>query len=373
MKKKIIVRGFFGRGNCGDEAILQSIHGLFEKHFDIGISTELSDVNHEAIKRLFPYANCEIVNCEDRLIFKHKDIAGFILGGGGLGLGFGWNQYIVAKRRGVKVLHIGTHLDASFLGDETGSTVGLDEVDEIGKIPEGGAQLYNVAVGSFLKLADYYAVRNSQSLEYARQLGVEPKLYPDVAFALEKDDNPDIKMDKRRMLVTIREYPAVHQDFDRLKKWLTKVEDYATKLGMYVQVVPYCEADAVTTREVGYVDKILDGQYWNPRRVKQLVANSGMVVSFGRFHAVVFAISEGTPVISIDHAMSSYKNKATMLLNDSRLGEFRFTKEDEDKDCYDTFKKAMTDEVEMKIASIGYTNKQLVLKMRDEILQILKS
>jgi polysaccharide pyruvyl transferase WcaK-like protein len=372
MKKKLIVRGFFGRGNCGDEAILQSIHKLFGEHYDIGISTELSDVNQDVMRTLFPYANCEIVNCEDRLIFKRKDVAGFILGGGGLGLGFGWNQYIVAKRRGVKVVHIGTHLDASFLGDDTGETVGLDEVDVIEKIPEGSADLYNVAVSSFLRLADYYAVRNKQSVEYAKKLGVTPKLYPDVAFALDRDNSPDVPVDKKRMLVTIREYPPTHQDFDKLKKWLVKIEDYATKLGMYIKVIPYCEADAKTTREVGYGDKMIDGQYWNPRRVKQWVANSGMVVSFGRFHAVVFAISEGIPVISIDHAMSSYKNKATMLLNDSRLGEFRFTKDDEDRDCYDIFKKAMTEEVEMKIASIGHTNRQLVLKMRDEILQILK-
>jgi len=371
IKKKLVVRGFFGRGNCGDEALLQSLYELFGDKYQLTISTELGDVNREVMDKMHPYNQCDIVNCENRLIFKQANVAGFILGGGGLGLGFGMNQYIVAKRRGVPVIHIGTHLDASFLADETGETIGLDEVDQIRVLKPEVCKLFNQTMGGLLNLADYYAVRNSQSLEYAHKLGVNPKLYPDLAFSLRKDDSPDIAMDKRRMLVTIREYPPVHQDMERLKKWMAKLEDYAKKLGMYIKVMPYCEADAETTRQVGYGDRMIDGQYWNPKRVKQWVASSGMQVSLGRFHAVVFAISEGIPVISIDHFMDAYKNKATMLLDDSRLGEFRLTRQDEDKDCLDLFKKAMSHETEMKIASVGAVNRQLVYKMRDEIVDLL--
>jgi polysaccharide pyruvyl transferase WcaK-like protein len=371
MKKTIVVRGFFGRGNCGDEALLQTIYDLFHERYKIAISTELHDA-HPVFRNMHPYDKCEIVNCENRIIFKRPDIAGFILGGGGLGLGLGWNQYFVAKRRGVPVIHIGTHVDASFVGEENGSTVGLDEVDNIQELPQGDGSLYNQAVGAFLKMADYYAVRNTQSLEYARKLGVEPKYYPDIAFGLKKDRSPEVDVDKRRMIVTIREYPIIHQDIRKLKKWMEKLEDYATRLGMHIKVVPYCEADAWTTKQIGYEDKMIDGQFWNPKRVKTLIANSGMQVTLGRFHAVVFAISEGIPVISIDHNMDSYKNKATMLLNDSRLGEFRLTMQDEDADNFDLFKKALSSENEMKIASIGRVNEQLVIKMRDEILQILK-
>lgn len=371
IKKKLVVRGFYGRGNCGDEALLQSLYELFGDKYQLTIATELGDANKDVLYNMHPYNQSDVINCENRLIFKNPGVAGFILGGGGLGLGFGMNQYIVAKRRGVPVVHIGTHIDASFLADETGETIGLDEVDNIRVLKPEVCRLFNQTMSGLLNLADYYAVRDTTSLKYAERLGVKAKYYPDLAFALRKDDSTEVQRDKRRLIIVIREYPPVHQDLERLKKWLGKVEEYAKKLGMYTRVLPFCEADAETTRQVGYGDKMIDGQYWNPKRVKQWIAYSGLVVTFGRFHPVVFAISEGTPVISIDHFMEAYKNKATMLLDDSRLGEFRLTRQDEDKDCYDLFKKAVSHETEMKIASVGAVNRQLVYKMRDEIIDIL--
>lgn len=372
MKKNLIVRGFFGRGNCGDEAILQTIYDLFSPYFNIVISTELNDANKEAMNVLHPYDKCEVINCEVRDRFNPKVTAGYLLGGGGLGLGLGWNQAFIAFRKDVKTIQAGVHLEASFVKGEKGATESLGELASILECSGDKDKLYNMTVAGVLSLFDYLALRNSQSMEFAEKLGIKALYRPDWVFGMKKDTCEEVKQDKKRMLVTIREYPPQLQNYDSLKLWLDKINNYAEKLGMYVKYLPFCDKDAETTRKAGIkADDIIDGEYWNPRRVKQWIANSGLMVSMGRFHATVFAISEGTPIINIDHVMRDYKNKGACLLEDSKLGKFRFDMKDEKRDIYDFFKEAISQENEMKIASIGQTNKQLVLKMRDEILKIL--
>jgi len=386
MKQQLIVRGFYGRGNCGDEAILQAIYEAFSDKYDICAVTDLFDINLDLVRTMYPYNKCRLEHCENRSLFAEKlpkggkRNVGFLLGGGGLGSGFGFNLYVVAKRYGLKVIHAGTHIDGAFfkgIQKNNAPVSGITDMSAFCPIIDNRKEVdhvYNNQMKGILEMADYTAVRNSTSIKICDKIGVKGvKLMPDWVFGLKKNNSEHIKYDKRRMLVTVREYNSKFANAHGLRIWEKKIIKYAKKLGMYIKYMPYCKQDMEYLRMSGIniEGKVIDDVYWNPKEMKEYVAKSGMVVTLGRFHPIVFAISEGTPIISIDYNFTNYLNKGAVLLNDSRLGEFRFDKLDEEKDCYDTFKKAVTDRNIATIASIGQTNRKLVEKMKNEILSIL--
>lgn len=381
MKNKLVIRGFFGKGNCGDEAILQTLFDFFSPTFDIVISTDLKGIDEEWLYKMHPYNKSMIIHCEDRSIFKQKDVSGFLLGGGGFGNGFGFNQFAVARRAGKKIIHAGTHIDAGFFkgifqNNNVDQSSGFGDVGGFFAINDTQTptdKKYNEAMKSFLNLADYTAVRNMASHKVCEYMGVKALYRPDWVFGLQKDTCGEIQKDWRRMIVVIREYGQQHEDLVALKTWMQKIKSYAGKLGMYIKFLPFCNEDSNYLRKHGLYNEgeVIDGEFWNPRRAKQWIANSGMVVTMGRFHPVVFAISEGVPVISVDYNFDHYRNKGCVLMEDSCLGQFVFNKKDELRDVYDLFKEAMSDKNKAKVASIGATNTKLVLRMKDEILKIL--
>src|SRR6218665_2288518 len=88
MKKRLIVRGYYGNGNCGDEALLQSIFSFFSDEYRIGVSVNDPSGVTERLKKksIFPYHQMDIVSWLNRGIMGSPDTVGMFLGGRGLGL-----------------------------------------------------------------------------------------------------------------------------------------------------------------------------------------------------------------------------------------------------------------------------------------------
>lgn len=101
-EKTIVLSGFFGRGNCGDEAILTSLYKLLSESFNIIISIDFYGV-YPGFEFWYPYNRCKIVHQLDLTVFDDPKVVALHIGGGGLPLGFGAAQAIEAVSKGKAV------------------------------------------------------------------------------------------------------------------------------------------------------------------------------------------------------------------------------------------------------------------------------
>jgi len=106
---RVLIIGFYGWGNCGDEAILGGICELLKQvdpSVEVEIATDIPFTEHGN------YMERIICPIEDRNIrtlsnFSMKDIDLVILGGGGLSLGYGYGLVTMAIHCGVPVVYFG--------------------------------------------------------------------------------------------------------------------------------------------------------------------------------------------------------------------------------------------------------------------------
>ena len=229
---------------------------------------------------LVPYRQARIIHQTNLSEpFNNPAIAGIIVGGGGLPLGFAANQVIAARSAGKKAAFVGTDLWPGRPG--TASDVAR-------------------AVSHYLDLFDFVAVRHARSLDCpgARTFG-RVVHGADWALRLPTDAAADISLDRRRALVTLREFAigtVPHVYGTAVAAMIQAVRD----CGYSPLMLPFCPEDQRFLAELG-LDRLapIESCWWNPRRAKQWIAASGLLLSVGRLHPLVFAASAGTPAASV--------------------------------------------------------------------------
>jgi polysaccharide pyruvyl transferase WcaK-like protein len=97
MRPSVIISGFYGHGNAGDEAILAALRQHLGDSLDIVVSS-YADIGE--MQKLPSYAGLRIVKQADRAAVTRKNVAGLVIGGGGLGIGFGVAQLMMAASCG---------------------------------------------------------------------------------------------------------------------------------------------------------------------------------------------------------------------------------------------------------------------------------
>lgn len=274
-KPMLGVLGFLGRGNVGDEAIFQCIYEAFRDKFDIVVAVD----EHGARRGWwdwYPYNELERIH-QGNIHFFEKRLAGLIVGGGGLGLGFGASQVIVARGAGTPTAFAGT--------DHTHTIeMPLDAVESTRR---------------YYDLFDYVSLRSRVSVEWARRDGIEVHLGADWAFNLVTDNAPNVPRGKRRAAVVFREFPQHMMD-----------EMYPTEAARLIEGLCNREYDPfllpLSPEDESFADKMglsdmapQEVQWWNARRVQQLIAESDVLVSVGRLHSMIFAANVGTRNIQI--------------------------------------------------------------------------
>jgi polysaccharide pyruvyl transferase WcaK-like protein len=271
----LIIAGFLGRGNAGDEAMLQVFFQEFSPRFNIVISVDQAGA-HPGYWNWFPYTHAQIVHQNDgHAILRIPDTIGMLVGGGALPIGFAAGQLLVAKTRGIPA-----------------ALAGVDAWKPPVKYLSPG----RAALGVWLGLFDEIIPRTRISVDTLTSLGIESSYGADFALRLVTDGAPDIVSHDRRVLVVLREgLPGMAaEDF---AAWVVNLMTQLEAAGYRPVLLPFSPEDDRLLTELDVCDRFaVERAWWNPRRLKQFMASSVLTVTVGRLHPMIFAAPTGQSV-----------------------------------------------------------------------------
>jgi polysaccharide pyruvyl transferase WcaK-like protein len=266
-----ILSGFFGRGNCGDEAILQVQYERFSPYYDLIVSVDERGA-YDGFWNWYPYDRCRVVHQGNLAVVAERQVVGIHVGGGGLPHGFNAAQVVYARSHGKRAF--------------------LTGVDAREPVAPGSAQ----ALKQYLSLFDFVSVRSTAAWKTMSTIVDRCHLGTDWALALATDEGVP-RSDKSHIVLTVREFPLgliSEKYIGSLKRLLSILKDEYEQ----ITLLPFCPEDerfldalplfSGTHREI---------HWWNPRRVQAEVARADLVISIGRLHPLVFAANVNIPAV----------------------------------------------------------------------------
>jgi hypothetical protein len=287
-KRSIMILGFYGRGNCGDEALLQSVYETFKDEYDITISVDETGA-YPGWWNWYPYSACHRVHQTNIAEFQRRDYAAVIVGGGGLKIGFGATQITAAKARGIPTLLTGVDfpLDRGLDYDAAGVRCGLNMFDLISVRTKAGKELFD-------------------------KHGFSASLSADWAWRLPTDTATEVSADPQRAVVVVREFPIETVDQEYFRSVQTVIAGLRAQ-GFKPCLAPFCPEDERFARQTA-IEPLAptERQWWNPRRMKQLLVTSGLVVSIGRLHPIIFAADSDVKIAVLKPAISRGIERVTI-------------------------------------------------------------
>lgn len=266
---RIEICGFYGFGNVGDEAILQSIMDPLGDNEYI-ISTSLP---YHQMQEYSERIGLEVRSHEDH----RTDVDLYILGGGELNWGYAWRQCLSIFASNTPCMNYAVGYNKLWYYSE---------------------QLHKLYY-EFLKNFNIISVRDKESFDLINGLGLDitPTLTFDPTINLQEEpfDCPENKI-----LVFPRYEDVVSNQpqFDWLINELSEVSDEVVLVPCAPQNV---EGYHVDLQLCTYLSERLEGSEilnispFNPRQLKYLISKSKKVVSGGRYHPIVFAIAHDIP------------------------------------------------------------------------------
>ena len=280
MRGKLIIGGFFGRGNCGDEALLQCVYEAFSDVFDITILVDEVGAK-EGFWDLYPYNESKNTHISDINIFTDKLTCGFHIGGGGLPIGVFGMHAMNAKAFNIPIAITGIEAHGIPVNNE--------------KPTERQKSIFNVNK-HYLSLFDYVSFRNNNGIGDIEGLGsLSSNHGADWALRLETDVNENIISDKHRAVVVVREYELKDAD----AKYIQKIKDKIRMIqlaGFKPVLAPFSPEDISFANFIGISEEWPMVELWsNARMMQQYIKESGLMISFGRLHPGIFAANVETP------------------------------------------------------------------------------
>lgn len=265
---QICITGFYGWGNAGDEGILLAMMDSLGENKYV-ICTNLPFTMLADYQAKFPKDTVEVRQIYD--VRNNYDV--FLLGGGALGWGFGWHQAITAFSSNKFSMYYG---------------VGLNWHERY--IPR-----LNDFYSSFLKQFNAVTVRDRCSLTMADEIGASATLTscPSINLKEEKFDCP-----KGMIAVCPRYEDWIGNDeqLDWLTNRLKGVEDEVLLIPFAPYNADFIPVDYALCLELK--KRLKHSQILhlpNPRHVKYAISQSKLVISGGRYHAIVWASAHNVP------------------------------------------------------------------------------
>ncbi len=289
LAKRIVISGYYGFGNTGDEAVLAGMLASFRKlNLDVNVTVlsanpQRTENEHPGVKASHRYKIVEVVRA-----IRRADVV--ISGGGSL------LQDVTSSmsaRYYLFVIRV-----AGFFGRKT-----MIYAQGVGPLIRKSTRR---AVQRTLNGVDLITVRDPDSKALLESIGVNRvpiHLSADPSFFVEPDlDAADRLLADHGLCgqeligVSIRQWPGSVEWVNEMAKGLREV---SMALNVPLVLIPMQEpADAEVSEALG-VGSVIRGITY-VRTAKGLIARCRMVVGM-RLHSLIFAASAGVPFIAIEY------------------------------------------------------------------------
>lgn len=283
--KKVLVSGYIGFNNFGDEAIFYAL----SKHLkELGYSVSALCNNCDEVKekyqvKTFYYKKIfEILNA----IFSNDIL---ISGGGSLlqnkTSNFSLFYYLLiiffAKLCFKKVIIFAQ---------------GIEPI--IGKIPE------RITMG-ILKCVDFISVRDEKSKKYLRQFNIESTLVSDPAYSLVQKEN--VSEDKKGLVVQLRSFKGINQEFiQNLAQAISQLNHNKINVFSFQDDIDekVCLEFIEELRKYGVIANYINAK--SPQETIDIINNSKYVIST-RLHGLIIssALKSHTFALSYDEKIKT--------------------------------------------------------------------
>ena len=299
---RILIAGFTGFGNIGDEGILQAIMDELGDN-EYSVATTLPFTMLANYHRRLP-----ILRDARQIYDTRTDFDVYLLGGGKLNWGYGWRQALAVFSAGKPSMNYGV---------------------AYGKHPSLYHPKLNKLYHEFLKQFNAVTVRDQDSFEIMEELDVKSTLTmcPAINLKETKYSCPE------NMIAVCPRY----EDSDQYgnpgdnKPQIDWIVNRLEGLGEEVLLIPFAPknmegipVDLALCREISSRLKgaqILPTDGFNPRQVKYAISRSKLVISGGRYHALVWAIAHKKPYEVCPSAMANYPRIQSIIRTHQIYGD----------------------------------------------------
>lgn len=299
---RICIAGFYGWGNCGDEGILQAIIDSlgWENEYIVSTSLPYNMLNEYHLKN----PNLEDVR---HLYDSRTDFDIYLLGGGRLNFGYGWQQALAAMSSNKPCMNYGVAYEKDLFYHP--------------KLHD----LYKEFLSQFKAIT----VRDSLSMDILNQIDVWATVTMDPAINLKEQKTSCPK----GMIAVCPRY----SDFDKFGKPISNEKQVAWMVNRLkdckdeVLLIPFSPKDAdghlrdlevcqEISLQLGGVH-ILNVDGFHPREVKYAISQSKLVISGGRYHALVWAAAHKISYEVSPNALDNPKIAGFLMMHKGTSGD----------------------------------------------------
>lgn len=320
---KIVLSGFYGLGNTGDEAILKAIIDNLRLELDnpditvFSLSPDSTSKEHnvKSVYRGWRHENKEKVKA-----LKSADL--LISGGGGLLQDTYPTKFLFGP--------LPYYLLIVFLAKLCGTKV-MFFSQGIGPVTSTWGK---ILMKVFANLADFVTVRDQYSKDYLHSLGVkrpETVVTADIVFAFQgtKDTSAydSLALEGNERLVAVAPRPWFEQEDEYIEKLaltLDQLIEQREVTPVFVPMEPPYDTN-VSKRimdKMQHADKTkLLGDHFTPNQFYQFIGQTDLTIAL-RLHALIFSALSNVPHIGL-----SYDRKVESFLKRSGMWEHSFTLE----------------------------------------------
>ena len=277
--------GFYGYGNLGDEGILHAIIDNIreiDKSPAFHISTTLCSHARERYETALKTTLPEIQSIRD-VYDTRSDYDVFILGGGNLNWGYGWRLALSAFASGKKSMNYG-----------------------VGYAPHMGTPLYTAKLNGlyreFLNQFNNVTVRDEYSSGLLRGMKVEHKLTMCPGINLTTDPQQKLNDIENSVVVCPRYEDSTEKgvpvdnalQIDQIVSRILAVPTF-TKITLLPLALNDLELCKAIQWDLPSKHESIIYQPTSPQAAKHAISKAKLVISGGRYHAVLWAIAHNTP------------------------------------------------------------------------------